>query len=104
MAGSHDSAEAANTSAASIKSASQTAIQAGTHSATLAYLKAVKAAGTKDTETVAKKLKELPVDDQFAKGKVLENGRMVDDLSVVPGDKAFPAAKDSGCSGCPLVK
>jgi len=93
-------------------------IQAGTYSAVLSYLKAVKAAGTKDTEAVAKKLKELPVDDQFAQGKVLENGRMVHDLylfevkkpseskkpwdyykqlAVVPGDKAFPAAKDSGC-------
>ena len=98
-------------------------IQAGTYSATLQYLKAVKAAGTKDTEAVAKKLKELPVDDDFAQGgKVLENGRMVHDLylfevkkpseskkpwdyykqlAVVPGDKAFPAAKDSGC---PLTK
>ena len=98
-------------------------IQAGTYSATLQYLKAVKAAGTKDTEAVAKKLKELPVNDDFAQGgKVLENGRMVHDLylfevkkpseskkpwdyykqlAVVPGDKAFPAAKDSGC---PLVK
>src|SRR6266446_5211064 len=34
-------------------------IQAGTYSATLQYLKAVKAAGTKDTEAVARKLKEL---------------------------------------------
>ena len=98
-------------------------IHAGTYSATLQYLKAVKAAGTKDTEAVAKKLKELPVDDMFAKGgKVLENGRMVHDLylfevkkpseskkpwdyykqlAVVPGDKAFPSAKDSGC---PLTK
>ena len=42
--------------------------------------KAVKAAGTKDTEAVTKKLKELPVDDAFAQGKVLENGRMVHDL------------------------
>src|ERR1700754_1419249 len=97
-------------------------IHAGTYSATLSYLKAVKAAGTKDTDAVAKKLKELPVDDAFAKGKVLENGRMVHDLylfevkkpseskkpwdyykqiAVVPGDKAFPSAKDSGC---PLSK
>ena len=98
-------------------------IQAGTYSATLQYLKAVKAAGTKDTEAVARKLKELPVDDLFAQGgKVLENGRMVHDLylfevkkpseskkpwdyykqlAVVPGDKAFPAAKESGC---PLTK
>src|SRR6201985_3566765 len=97
-------------------------IHAGTYSATLSYLKAVKAAGSKDSEAVAKKLKELPVDDAFAQGKVLENGRMVHDLylfevkkpseskkpwdyykelAVVPGDKAFPSAKDSGC---PLTK
>ena len=98
-------------------------IQAGTYSATLQYLKAVKAAGTKDSDAVAKKLKELPVDDVFAQGgKVLENGRMVHDLylfevkkpseskkpwdyykqiSVVAGDKAFPVAKESGC---PLTK
>lgn len=98
-------------------------IQAGTYSATLSYLKAVKAAGTKDADAVAKKLKELPVNDDFAQGgKVLANGRMVHDLylfevkkpseskkpwdyykqlAVVPGDQAFPTAKDSGC---PLTK
>ncbi|WP_050626774.1 ABC transporter substrate-binding protein [Bradyrhizobium viridifuturi] len=97
-------------------------IHAGTYSATLSYLKAVKAAGSKDSDAVAKKLKELPVDDAFAQGKVQENGRMVHDmylfevkkpseskkpwdyykqLAVVPGDQAFPRAKDSGC---PLTK
>ncbi len=97
-------------------------IQAGTYSATLSYLKAVKAAGTKDSDAVAKKLKELPVDDAFAQGKVLENGRMVHDmylfevkkpseskkpwdyykqLATIPGDKAFFTAKESGC---PLTK
>ncbi|MGY4283715.1 branched-chain amino acid transport system substrate-binding protein [Bradyrhizobium sp. LM2.7] len=98
-------------------------IHAGTYSATLSYLKAVKAAGTKDPDAVAKKLKELPVDDDFAQGgKVLENGRMVHDmylfevkkpseskkpwdyyklLATVPGDKAFFTAKESGC---PLTK
>jgi branched-chain amino acid transport system substrate-binding protein len=98
-------------------------IQAGTYSSTLSYLKAVKAAGTKDSDAVAKKLKELPVDDVFAQGgKVLANGRMVKDLylfevkkpseskkpwdyykqlAVVPGDKAYPSAKESGC---PLTK
>jgi len=97
-------------------------IHAGTYSATLSYLKAVKAAGTKYTEAVVAKLKSLPVDDAFAKGKVLANGRMVHDmylfevkkpseskkpwdyykqLAVVPGDQAFATAKDSGC---PLTK
>src|SRR5580698_9814472 len=41
-------------------------IQAGTYSATLQYLKAVKAADSKDSDAVAQKLKELPVDDMFA--------------------------------------
>jgi branched-chain amino acid transport system substrate-binding protein len=98
-------------------------IQAGTYSATLQYLKAVKAAGTKDSDAVAQKLKELPVDDMFAQGgKVLANGRMVHDLylfevkkpseskqpwdyykmiATIPGDKAFPTAAESGC---PLTK
>src|SRR6201991_790771 len=98
-------------------------IQAGTYSATLSYLKAVKAAGTKDSDAVAKKLKELPVDDDFAQGgKVLANGRMVHDLylfevkkpseskkpwdyykmiATVPGDKAFATVAESGC---PLTK
>ena len=98
-------------------------IQAGTYSATLSYLKAVKAAGTKDTEAVAKKLKEMPVDDVFAQAaRCSTNGRMVHDmylfevkkpseskkpwdyykqLATVPGDKAFFTAKESGC---PLTK
>ncbi len=97
-------------------------IHAGTYSSTLSYLKAVKAAGTKDTEAVAAKIKELPVDDAFATGKVLANGRFVHDLylfevkkpseskkpwdyykllATVPGDSAFPTA---AASGCPLTK
>jgi branched-chain amino acid transport system substrate-binding protein len=98
-------------------------IQAGTYSATLQYLKAVKAAGTKDADAVAKKLKELPVDDAFtAHGHVQANGRMVSDLylfevkkpseskrdwdfynllATVPGDTAYLTAANSGC---PLTK
>jgi branched-chain amino acid transport system substrate-binding protein len=98
-------------------------IQAGTYSATLQYLKAVKAAGTKDADAVAKKLRELPVDDAFTShGHVQANGRMVSDLylfevkkpseskrdwdyykllATVPGDTAYPTATNSGC---PLTK
>jgi branched-chain amino acid transport system substrate-binding protein len=98
-------------------------IQAGTYSATLQYLKAVKAAGTKDADAVAKKLKELPVDDAFtAHGHVQANGRMVTDLylfevkkpseskrdwdyykllATVPGETAYLTA---AASGCPLTK
>jgi branched-chain amino acid transport system substrate-binding protein len=101
-------------------------VQAGMYSATLQYLKAVKAAGTKDADAIAKKLKELkelPVDDAFtANGHVQANGRMVSDLylfevkkpseskrdwdyykllATVPGDTAYPTAD---ASGCPLTK
>ena len=98
-------------------------IQAGTYSATLQYLKAVKAAGTKEADAVAKTLKELPVDDAFTShGHVQANGRMVSDLylfqvkkpseskrdwdfysllATVPGDTAYPTAANSGC---PLTK
>ena len=98
-------------------------VQAGVFSATLQYLKAVKAAGTKDSDAVAKKLKELPVDDALtAHGHVQANGRMVSDLylfqvkkpseskrdwdyykllATVPGSAAYPNAANSGC---PLTK
>ena len=95
-------------------------IHAGTYSAVSQYLKAVQAAGTDETEAVAKKLHEMPVEDFFAKkGKVLANGRMVHDmylfevkkpgeskgpwdyykhLSTISGDVAFASLKESGCN------
>ncbi|QJD16863.1 ABC transporter substrate-binding protein [Paracoccus sanguinis] len=98
-------------------------VQAATYSAARQYLKAVEAAGTDETEAVAAKLHEMPVQDAFAEnGKVQANGRMVSDvylmqvktpaestgewdlakiISTTPGDVAYlPAAE----SGCPLVK
>lgn len=98
-------------------------VHAGTYSAVTSYLKAVEAAGTDETEAVAAKLHELPINDVFAKGgKVAANGRMIHDvylmevkkpgesdvawdyynvLSTIPGDVAF---MDPAKSGCPLVK
>jgi branched-chain amino acid transport system substrate-binding protein len=98
-------------------------VQAGTYSAVLSYLKAVAAAGTDETEAVAAKLHELPVNDLFTKnGKVGANGNMIHDvylmqvkkpgesnipwdyynvLATIPGDQAFA---DPAKSGCPLVK
>ncbi|WP_312468448.1 MULTISPECIES: ABC transporter substrate-binding protein [Brucella] len=97
-------------------------IQAGTYSAVLQYLKAIKEAGTDETEAVAKKLHELPVNDVFARnGKVGANGRMIYDmylmevkkpdeskapwdyykvLATIPGDQAYLKPEESGC---PLV-
>ncbi|WP_407123143.1 ABC transporter substrate-binding protein [Bradyrhizobium sp. STM 3561] len=97
--------------------------QAATYSATLHYLKAVQAAGTKDTKTVMAKMRALPVRDAFTDNGVLrEDGRMVHSmylfqvkkpeeskgpwdyyklLAEVPADQAFRPLKDGGC---PLVK
>jgi len=58
-------------------------VQAGTYSAVLHYLKAVEAAGTADGKVVADKIRELPVDDFFAKGRVREDGRMMHDMYLV---------------------
>ena len=97
-------------------------IHAGTYSAVTAYLKAIEAAGTDETEAVAAKLHELPVNDVFAQdGKVGANGRLIKDvylmevkapaditeewdyynvLATIPGDQAY---LDPAESGCPLV-
>ncbi|MGQ3028880.1 MAG: ABC transporter substrate-binding protein [Ferrovibrionaceae bacterium] len=94
-------------------------IHAGTYSAVMQYLKAIQAAGTDETEAVARKMHELPVQDFFARqGKVLANGRMVHDmylfevkspkeskgawdyykhLATIPGDEAFATVAESGC-------
>jgi branched-chain amino acid transport system substrate-binding protein len=95
-------------------------VHAGTYSAVSQYLKAIQAAGTDETEAVAKKLHEMPVDDFFARnGKVLPNGRMVHDmylfqvkspaeskgpwdyykhLSTIKGEQAFSTLQQSGCN------
>lgn len=97
-------------------------IHAATYSAVTSYLKAIEAAGTDETEAVAAKLKELPVQDLFAEnGVVAANGRMIKDvylmevkapdqitepwdyynvLSTIPGDVAYIKPAESGC---PLV-
>lgn len=96
---------------------------AGTYSATLAYLKAMHAAGSDDAEAVMQKLRQLPIEDFFArKGRVREDGRMVHDMylvqvkkpseskyawdyytvkAVIPGEEAF---QPLGLSRCPLLK
>jgi branched-chain amino acid transport system substrate-binding protein len=100
-----------------------TMAQAGDYSAVMHYLKAVQAAGTDDTATVMKKMKETPVNDFFAKdGKIRVDGRMVHDMYLVqvkkpeeskypwdyyhirqtiPGDQAYLPLSESKC---PLVK
>ncbi|RRH78153.1 ABC transporter substrate-binding protein [Falsigemmobacter faecalis] len=94
-------------------------IHAGTYSAVMSYLKAIEAAGTDETEAVAKKMHELPVSDVFARnGKVLPNGRMITDVylmevkkpgesdtpwdyytvkATIPAETAFMTFENSGC-------
>jgi branched-chain amino acid transport system substrate-binding protein len=101
-----------------------TMVQAGIYSGTMHYLKAIEAAKTDEAKAVVAKMKELPVNDFFAKnGKIREDGRHVHTMYLVqvkkpeeskgpydyykvlreiPGDQAFrPMEAKFGCS---LVK
>ncbi|NMG44811.1 ABC transporter substrate-binding protein [Aromatoleum toluvorans] len=100
-----------------------TMVQAGDYSAVYHYLKAIKAAGTDEAKAVMAKMREMPVNDFFAKnGKVRVDGRMVHDMylaqvkkpseskypwdyyhirEVIPGDEAYIPLSESKC---PLVK
>jgi branched-chain amino acid transport system substrate-binding protein len=100
-----------------------TMVQAGVYGAVMHYLNAIKALGSDDGLTVAKKMKETPVNDFMTKnGKILENGRVIRDMylfevkkpadskgpwdyykqiSTIPGEQAF---KRPGGNECPLVK
>ncbi len=84
---------------------------AGAYSMTMHYLKAIEAAGTDDSDTVIKKMKEMKPDDFFSRNATLRaDGRMVHDMyyveikkpeerrdsndifkviSVIPGDQAY---------------
>ena len=104
------------------RKAMPTMAHAGVYSSVLHYLRAVGASGTDDTNVVANKMRQLPVDDFFGNGgTVRADGRLVHDmylvevkapeesrypwdyykvLSVIPGNKAFrPLAEGK----CPLV-
>ena len=96
---------------------------AGDYSSTMHYLQAIQAAGTDEAQAVMNKMREMPVNDFFAKnGRIREDGRMVHDMyvyevkkpseskgewdyyklrEVIPGDQAFRPLKDSAC---PLFK
>jgi branched-chain amino acid transport system substrate-binding protein len=97
--------------------------QAGIYSSVTHYLKAIQATGTDEPLKVAAKMREMPVEDFFARhGTLRADGLMVHDLYLVevkkpqdskypwdyykiletiPGDKAFPPADPAVC---PLLK
>jgi branched-chain amino acid transport system substrate-binding protein len=69
--------------------------QAGTYSATLTYLKAVKAAGTTDPDKVMAELKKTKINDLFAKGGYIRaDGAMIHEMYVMqvkaPQDSKYP--------------
>lgn len=69
--------------------------QAGVYSSLIAYFNAIKEAGTDDPLTVARKMREKPIDDFFARnGKLRADGLMVHDLMLVqvktPEESKYP--------------
>jgi branched-chain amino acid transport system substrate-binding protein len=100
-----------------------TMAQASVYSAIRHYLKAIAAAGTDEAKAVMTKMRELPVDDFYARnGRLREDGRLIHDmyfaevkkpaeskepwddykiLGVIPGASAFRSLQEGGC---PLVR
>ncbi|MGA2893245.1 MAG: ABC transporter substrate-binding protein [Xanthobacteraceae bacterium] len=69
--------------------------QAGVYSSVLHYLEAIKAAGTDEPLAVAAKMRQMPIEDFFARnGRLREDGLMVHDLVLVqvkkPEDSKYP--------------
>jgi branched-chain amino acid transport system substrate-binding protein len=69
--------------------------QAGVYSATLTYLKAVKAAGTTDSDKVMAQLKKDKINDMFTKGGYIRaDGTMIHDMYVMqvktPQESKYP--------------
>jgi branched-chain amino acid transport system substrate-binding protein len=96
---------------------------AGDYSSTMHYLRAIEAAGTDEAKAVMAKMREMPINDFFAKGgQIREDGRMVHEMyvyevkkpseskgdwdyyklrEVIPRDQAYRPLSESQC---PLVK
>ena len=103
-----------------------TMAQAAVYSMVRHYLRAVEAAGTDDAEAVMAKMRDMPVNDFYAKnGRVRLDGRMVHDmyfvqvktpaeltelwdyykvLETIPGDQAFRPLDQGGCAVVKQVK
>jgi branched-chain amino acid transport system substrate-binding protein len=69
--------------------------QAGAYSATLTYLKAVKAVGTTDSDKVMAQLKQMKISDMFTKsGYIRSDGAMIHDMFVMqvksPQESKYP--------------
>lgn len=100
-----------------------TMVQAGLYSAVMNYLKAVEKSGTDEGPKVIAQMKNMPIDDFFARNAYLrEDGQLIHDmylvqvkspaeskgawdyeklLQVIPGKEAFATPEESAC---PLLK
>ena len=100
-----------------------TMAQASVYSAIRHYLRAIAAAGTDEAKAVMAKMREIPVNDFYAKnGRLREDGRLIHDmyfaqvkmpsesrspwddyniLGTIPGASAFRSLEEGGC---PLVR
>jgi branched-chain amino acid transport system substrate-binding protein len=100
-----------------------TMVQAGLYSAVMNYLKAVEKSGTDDGPKVIAQMKDMPIDDFFARNAFLrEDGQLIHDMylvqvkspaesrgawdyeklvQVIPGKEAFATPEESAC---PLLK
>ncbi len=94
-------------------------LHAATYSATLSYLKAVKAAGSDDGDKVIAELKKTPINDMYTSNATIRNdGRLMSDMQLIqvkspaeskqpwdyykvlqriPAEEAFTAKADSKC-------
>jgi branched-chain amino acid transport system substrate-binding protein len=99
--------------------AAPTMAQAAVYSSVRHYLKAIKAAGTDEAQSVMAKMRALPVNDMYVRDGVLrEDGRLLHPMylvevkkpdessypwdfykikATIPAGEAFPSARDSGC-------
>jgi branched-chain amino acid transport system substrate-binding protein len=100
-----------------------TMVKAGVYSATMHYLKAIKALGSKDPLKVMEEMRQTPINDFMThNGQLRIDGRVVRDMyllqvkkpeeskgpwnyakiiETVPGDKAH---RPLNAGGCPLVE
>ncbi|HEX5513837.1 MAG TPA: ABC transporter substrate-binding protein [Gammaproteobacteria bacterium] len=96
-----------------------TMVQASVYSSLMHYFKAIEATGTDEPKTVIAKMRQMPVNDFFARnGKLRADGRMVHDmylvevkkasestaawdyfkvLKVIPGEQAFRPMEEGNC-------
>jgi branched-chain amino acid transport system substrate-binding protein len=94
-------------------------MQASDYSSVTHWLKSVQAAGTLDADAVGAKMRDLPVEDMFARhARLRVDGALVHDLylvqvktpaeskapwdyykvlATIPGEQAFPKLGELGC-------